>query len=303
MDNSLARVFGGLIAVVLLLIFAGSVMAMIMAAAATPPVVANEGLNYIATTVGGVVSALVISVLGVSKSAPDRAMASAALPRGGRAAQWVVGLYLGTWVLTGMAALVFGVIIYPETAPALTTIGTTWLGLAVTTTYVYFGLTPPAQERLEKFSLRESSSDLKLGDKVPAKKESDVSGALKKRIKREDPEFKTLTSNTNPDIVFKDEEGTGADQMMSVRMQQKLDALAALVKKEWSGVKLRVTEAWDEDGEHAATSLHYEGRAADITTSDKDGDKLGRLGRLAVDAGFDWVFYEDSSHVHVSVTS
>ena len=145
--------------------------------------------------------------------------------------------------------------------------------------------------------------DLALGDKVPAKSEVDACGEIKKKIKRADPEFADLVSNTNADIVFKDEEGTGADRMMSARMKQKLDALATAVAAEWSGVKLRVTEAWDEDDEHAGNSLHYEGRAADLTTEPVDGAKLGRLGRIAVEAGFDWVWYENSAHVHVSVTA
>ncbi len=122
------------------------------------------------------------------------------------------------------------------------------------------------------------------------------------KIVRGTPAFDTLVQNNNPDIVFKNEEGTGADRMMSQRLKSKLDALATSVKSEWNGVKLRVTEAWDENDEHNGTSLHYEGRAADITTSPSDGAKLGRLGRLAVDAGLDWVLYEDATHVHVSVT-
>ena len=143
--------------------------------------------------------------------------------------------------------------------------------------------------------------DLKLRERVPDKTEVEAVGALKKKIKRTDPEFKDLEENTNADILFKDEEKTGADRMMTPRLCQGLNRLAAAVKSTWSGITLRVTEAWDENNEHSGASLHYEGRAADITTSDQDGGKLGHLARLAVDAGLDWVFFEDERHVHVSV--
>lgn len=142
---------------------------------------------------------------------------------------------------------------------------------------------------------------LTLGQKVPNKNETDTVGAITAKIVRGTPEFNTLVTNTNANIVFKDEEGTGADKMMSKRMKEKLDKLAELVKNEWPALKLRVTECWDENNEHSPTSTHYEGRGADLTVSDVDKNKLGRLGQLAVDAGFDWVFYEDESHIHVSV--
>jgi hypothetical protein len=142
---------------------------------------------------------------------------------------------------------------------------------------------------------------LKKGQRVPDEREAAVCGPIRKKIKRTDPEFEKLVRNDNAKIVFKNEEGTGADRVMSVRLRDKLNILADLVAAEWPGFRLRVTEAWDEDDEHTCTSLHFEGRAADLTTWPVDSTKLGRLGRLAVNAGFDWVWYENSAHIHVSV--
>jgi len=77
--------------------------------------------------------------------------------------------------------------------------------------------------------------------------------------------------------------------------------LATLVKTEWPGRKLRVTEAWSVNAAHAAKSLHHEGRAANLTVDDKYQAKLGRLARLAVDAAFGWAWNEDEKYVHTSV--
>src|SRR5215203_3603821 len=61
----------------------------------------------------------------------------------GRAATMVTGvvaLYLLAWIATGLAALVVGVMLYPKVNQTLADIGTTWLGLAVSAAYAYFGL-------------------------------------------------------------------------------------------------------------------------------------------------------------------
>ena len=148
---------------------------------------------------------------------------------------------------------------------------------------------------------KRSGRVLRLHERFPDRGEAQVVDGISARIQRGTPEFARLVRCTDPAIVFKDEEGTGADRLMTPRLRSRLERLARLVQGEWPDVRLRVTEAWDERGEHGEKSLHYEGRAADITTSDADQDKLGRLGGLACDAGFPWVLYEDATHVHVSV--
>jgi hypothetical protein len=138
------------------------------------------------------------------------------------------------------------------------------------------------------------------GEYFPRVSEGEAVGSLDRRIVRGSRDFSAHVKNEAADIVFKDEEGTGADRMMVPKLRARLNELSRLVKREWPAVELRVTEAWDENREHGATSVHYEGRAVDVTTSDLDPQRLGRLSGLALEAGFDWV-YRERSHVHASV--
>ncbi len=139
------------------------------------------------------------------------------------------------------------------------------------------------------------------GQRVPNEPEARVVGAADAPIRHSREASARLLTCSDCPIVFKDEERNDSDRMMTPRLRAGLIRLSKLVQQTWPKVELRVTEAWDDRGEHGPGSLHYEGRAADITTSDQDPRKLGALAALSVKAGFDWVYFEDATHVHVSV--
>jgi hypothetical protein len=139
----------------------------------------------------------------------------------------------------------------------------------------------------------------KIPDFTVGEKRPNTSERMALRVTRKDDVFKKDFVKCNYLlIVFKDEEKTEADLYMTKNLRNKLVLLSELVHKTWR-LKLRVTEAWDESNEHGTNSVHYEGRAADLTVSDKDLNKLPKLAALCVEAGFDFVYYEND-HIHVS---
>lgn len=144
-------------------------------------------------------------------------------------------------------------------------------------------------------------TQLAVGERMPNVPEATVVGAADAPIARASTGFKGLIACEDCPFVFKDEERNKSDRLMTPKLRRSLVQLSKLVSQTWPKLELRVTEAWDDRREHGAGSVHYEGRAADITTSDQDPAKLGTLAALAVKAGFDWVYYEDATHVHVSV--
>lgn len=166
---------------------------------------------------------------------------------------------------------------------------------------LFCGCRADGEDSVSLSSGRRTNRPLELRERVPDAAENEIVGSIAVRLTRKDVEWRRLHTCRAALVEFKDEERTGADQRTTPRLCDKLSRLGELVARQWPGMKLRVTEAWDEDGEHGRGSLHYEGRAADLTTSDVDSGKLGRLALLAVEAEFDWVYFEDRSHVHVSV--
>ncbi|MCB0211735.1 MAG: hypothetical protein KDJ52_20520 [Anaerolineae bacterium] len=133
-------------------------------------------------------------------------------------------------------------------------------------------------------------------------------------VKRDTCAYNQLVGILDPSIVFKQEEAwpfDTEDVLMHPAMLNPLARLNALVQAEWNGAyQLRVTDAYDSLLEHdppdsepsTRYSLHYEGRAIDLTTWPVDRSMYGRLCALAHCAGFDYVKNE-VTHCHASINA
>ncbi len=158
MRTSYAPIIGGAIAVVLLLLYISFIIVLIRAVVicgergfanasrcdANSNVTDNILLISILTTVGGLVSALVISELAATRpgaNPTDRYITSKTPPGIRKAVNIVAALYLSSWIIVGLSAIIVGVV-YPGINRTITDVGTTWLGLAVASAYSYFGIRP-----------------------------------------------------------------------------------------------------------------------------------------------------------------
>jgi len=154
MSSAMGAAFGAAVCLILLGLFsittfymASEVVSLCSTATAcTPPTSSlfGDGMTYVVTTVGGLVSALVVAQLTITEpgQAPTIGTFTPTSRMATTAVNGVVGLYLLAWIATGLSALVIGVMIYPKISSTLSDIGTTWLGLAVSAAYAYFGISP-----------------------------------------------------------------------------------------------------------------------------------------------------------------
>jgi len=146
--------FGSIIALILLGLYAFSLieaikLALLEIAPGAPNPELNPGLSHTLATVGGLVSALVIAELAISKPgeapaarvlAPSNPNAPPPTPTTERTFSVISLLYVLAWILLGLVAYVVGAMLHPGKVQALTDFGQAWLGLAVAAAYAYFGI-------------------------------------------------------------------------------------------------------------------------------------------------------------------
>jgi hypothetical protein len=102
----------------------------------------HPGLIYVLNTVGGLVSALVVSRMTITAPGSSLALFRNSGQEQSMLVSIIVWCYLIIWTFTGLTTLIIGVLIFPEACKTLSDFGTTWLGLAVAAGYAYFNIDP-----------------------------------------------------------------------------------------------------------------------------------------------------------------
>jgi hypothetical protein len=145
-------IFGGTIAVILLGIYVHLLrVAYLIVDCATQtgctertPADFNDVMAQTLSVIGGLVSALVIAELAITKPGETpgaRALSVDASANAKNLLKVVTIVYVIVWLVAGLTAFITGMY-HPQVLPPLTSVGQSWLGLAVAAAYAYFGLQP-----------------------------------------------------------------------------------------------------------------------------------------------------------------
>ena len=145
-------IFGGAIAVILLGLYVYAVIAAIVVTSCLSKGAGctayskdsfTAGMALTMATVGGLVSALVIAELAITK--PGESPVARVLNNNpSQKAMTILKIttiaYLAVWTLFGLLAFIVGYLQHPGVLQPLTDLGQSWLGLAVAAAYAYLGI-------------------------------------------------------------------------------------------------------------------------------------------------------------------
>lgn len=141
-------IFGTVIALILLGLYSYLVWTAIAIVGCAPQPAClkdfNDQMGSSMALIGGLVSALVIAELAITKPGDTpmaRTLGTQVSARAETYVRWTTIAYLGIWVVTGLSAFVVA-FRHPSVLQQLTDIGQAWFGLAIAATYSYFGIQP-----------------------------------------------------------------------------------------------------------------------------------------------------------------
>ncbi|HTD29097.1 MAG TPA: hypothetical protein VK660_06865 [Xanthomonadaceae bacterium] len=104
----------------------------------------NEGMAQYLAELGGLVSALVIAELAVTRPGEipaARLLTPHATDKARKRLRIVAIAFLVVWFFAGATAFMVG-LTHPKVLPPLTSVGQSWFGIAVAAAYAYLGLKP-----------------------------------------------------------------------------------------------------------------------------------------------------------------
>ena len=145
-------IFGGAIAVILLGLYVYAVIAALVITSCLSKGEActsynkdsfTGGMALTMATVGGLVSALVIAELAITKpgeSPSARLLNPDPSEKAKSILKFTTFVYLAVWTLFGLLAFIIGFLLHPGVLQPLTDLGQSWLGLAVAAAYAYLGI-------------------------------------------------------------------------------------------------------------------------------------------------------------------
>ncbi len=146
MNAKSIEVLNGIIAIILLLIYSFTLGHMIIKVInwdmANGNLVFNNNIIWVANVVGGLVAGVIIANLALSKpgETPVTQVREISREYGQKLLKTVIWSYIAVWLLTGTAAFLVGVILFPEVNNTLNEIGKYWLGILLGSAYAWFGI-------------------------------------------------------------------------------------------------------------------------------------------------------------------
>ena len=144
---SIRLVFGGIISCILIGMYVYLVwiaVSVVTAQGSVTTIEFNDQMASALSLIGGLVSALVIAELAITKPGEmplQRAYTDADKVSKKAFIRIVTIGYVIVWIITGLTAFIVS-LRKPDILQPLTDLGQTWLGLAVAAGYAYFGITP-----------------------------------------------------------------------------------------------------------------------------------------------------------------
>jgi len=151
MNTKSSEIFKGLLAIILLIIYFLTLGYVILEAMkwdpSGPPMVISSNILWTIHVIGGLVAAVIIANLAVSKpgEVPLSQLENMSETYGRNFMAAVIWIYMIIWLIIGLAAFLVGVIFRPEVCETLNELGKTWLGILLGSAYAWFGINQSRQ--------------------------------------------------------------------------------------------------------------------------------------------------------------